>query len=65
MYYVRNHKCITDASPGDRASTQPRRRPGALVKCCRAQLGCAFRSIPDDVEQNIVCKFNAKLQFCL
>lgn len=20
MYYVRNHKCITDASPGDRAS---------------------------------------------
>lgn len=19
MYYVRNHKCITDASPGDRA----------------------------------------------
>lgn len=37
MYYVRNHKCITDASPGDRAriafprNTRGRVAPGAAA----------------------------------
>lgn len=52
MYYVRNHKCITDASPGDRAriafsrNTRGRVAFGAATAlAARSAFGRPFQSI--------------------